>query len=69
MLRGLEGGVRIPVTATGYISDEGISLDVKLPRPEKDYRLDILLRASSQVQLRALLEEPAETERYSQQIR
>ena len=32
-----------PATATGSISDEGISLDVKLVQQKKDYRLDMAL--------------------------
>jgi hypothetical protein len=39
----LEGGSDIPATATGSISDEGISLDVKLIQQKKDYRLDMAL--------------------------
>ena len=39
----LEGGFDIPATATGSISDEGISLDVKLIQQKKDYRLDMAL--------------------------
>ncbi|MCX6678264.1 MAG: hypothetical protein NTU95_10045 [Methanothrix sp.] len=39
----LEGGSDIPATATGSISEEGISLDVKLIPQKKDYRLDMAL--------------------------
>jgi hypothetical protein len=39
----LEGGSDTPATATGFISDEGISLDVKLVQQKKDYRLDMAL--------------------------
>lgn len=39
----LEGGADTPATATGSISDEGISLDVKLVQQQKDYRLDMAL--------------------------
>jgi len=39
----LEGGLDSPATATGSISDEGISLDVKLIQQKKDYRLDMAL--------------------------
>ncbi len=39
----LEGGSDSPATATGSISDEGISLDVKLIQQKKDYRLDMAL--------------------------
>jgi len=39
----LEGGLDSPATATGSISDEGISLDVKLVQQKKDYRLDMAL--------------------------
>ncbi|MGB5100722.1 MAG: hypothetical protein WBN94_09025 [Methanothrix sp.] len=39
----LEGGSDIPATATGSVSDEGISLDVKLIQQKKDYRLDMAL--------------------------
>ena len=39
----LEGGSDTPATATGSISDEGISLDVKLVQQKKDYRLDMAL--------------------------
>jgi hypothetical protein len=42
----LEGGSDIPATATGSISDEGISLDVKLIQQKKDYRLDMALVSS-----------------------
>jgi hypothetical protein len=38
-----EGGSDSPATATGSISDEGISLDVKLIQQKKDYRLDMAL--------------------------
>ena len=37
----LEGGSDIPATATGSISDDGMSLDVKLSKQKKDYRLDM----------------------------
>ena len=39
----LEEGSDSPATATGSISDEGISLDVKLIQQKKDYRLDMAL--------------------------
>jgi hypothetical protein len=39
----LGGGLDSPATATGSISDEGISLDVKLIKQKKDYRLDMAL--------------------------
>lgn len=39
----LEDGTDIPATATGTISQEGISLDVKLTQQKKDYRLDMAL--------------------------
>jgi hypothetical protein len=39
----LEGGSDSPATATGSISDEGISLDVKLIPQKKDYRLNMAL--------------------------
>jgi hypothetical protein len=39
----LEGGADTPATATGSISEEGISLDVKLVQQQKDYRLDMSL--------------------------
>ena len=39
----IEGGSDSPATATGSISDEGISLDVKLIPLKKDYRLDLAL--------------------------
>ncbi len=39
----LAGGADTPATATGSISDEGISLDVKLVQQKKDYRLDMAL--------------------------
>jgi len=39
----LEGGADTPATATGSISDDGISLDVKLVQQQKDYRLDMAL--------------------------
>jgi hypothetical protein len=39
----LEGGSDSPATATGSVSDEGISLDVKLIQQKKDYRLDMAL--------------------------
>jgi len=42
----LEGGSDIPATATGSISDEGISLDVRLTSQKKDYRLDMALVSS-----------------------
>ena len=42
----IEGGLDIPATATGSISDEGISLDVKLVQQQKDYRLDMNLLSS-----------------------
>ena len=39
----LEEGSDSPATATGSISEEGISLDVKLIQQKKDYRLDMAL--------------------------
>ncbi|MFZ2473181.1 MAG: hypothetical protein WAW52_14720 [Methanothrix sp.] len=39
----LEGGSDSPATATGSVSDEGISLDVKLVQQKKDYKLDMAL--------------------------
>lgn len=39
----LKGGSDSPATATGSISDEGISLDIKLIQQKKDYRLDLAL--------------------------
>ncbi|MDD4651194.1 MAG: hypothetical protein PHQ34_03085 [Methanothrix sp.] len=39
----LEKASDTPATATGTISDEGISLDVKLVQQKKDYRLDLAL--------------------------
>ncbi len=39
----LEEGGDTPATATGSISEEGISLDVKLVQQQKDYRLDMAL--------------------------
>lgn len=39
----LEGSSDIPATATGTISDKGISLDVKMIQQKKDYRLDMAL--------------------------
>jgi len=39
----LDGGSDTPATATGSITDEGISLDVKLIQQKKDYRLDMAL--------------------------
>ena len=36
-----EKGSDIPATATGTISLDGISLDVKLTKQKKDYRLDL----------------------------
>ncbi len=43
----LEGGADTPATATGSISDEGISLDVKLVQQQKDYKLDMALVRSN----------------------
>ncbi|NTV79525.1 MAG: hypothetical protein HGA25_10450 [Clostridiales bacterium] len=37
----VEKGSDIPATATGSISEDGISLDVKLTKQNKDYRLDL----------------------------
>jgi hypothetical protein len=37
----VEKGSDIPATATGSISEDGISLDVKLTKQKKDYRLDL----------------------------
>jgi hypothetical protein len=42
----LDEGSDIPATATGFISDEGISLDLKLTAQKKDYRLDMALVSS-----------------------
>ncbi len=42
----LDRGSDTPATATGSISDEGISLDVKLVQQKKDYRLDMALVSS-----------------------
>jgi hypothetical protein len=42
----LDEGSDIPATATGSISDEGISLDLKLTAQKKDYRLDMALISS-----------------------
>lgn len=39
----LDGGLDSPATATGSISDEGISLDIKLVQQKKDYKLDMAL--------------------------
>ena len=39
----IERGADTPATATGSISDEGISLNVKLVQQQKDYRLDMAL--------------------------
>jgi hypothetical protein len=39
----LDGGSDTPATATGSISEEGISLDVKLVQQQKDYKLDMAL--------------------------
>lgn len=39
----IEDGADIPATATGTISQDGISLDVKLTQQKKDYRLDMAL--------------------------
>ncbi len=39
----LESGSDIPVTATGSISDDGVSLDVKMTQQKKDCRLDMAL--------------------------
>jgi len=39
----IEGGSDTPATATGSISDEGVSLDIKLVQQKKDYRLDMAL--------------------------
>jgi hypothetical protein len=39
----IERGSDTPATATGSISEEGISLDVKLVQQQKDYRLDMAL--------------------------
>lgn len=38
-----EIGSTIPATATGIISKDAVSLDVKLSREKKDYRLDMTL--------------------------
>lgn len=38
-----ERGSVIPATATGIISKDAVSLDVKLSREKKDYRLDLTL--------------------------
>ena len=39
----LEGGSDIPATATGTISEDSISLDVKLVKQKKDYKMDLAL--------------------------
>jgi len=39
----VEGGSDIPATATGTISEDSISLDVKLVQQKKDYKLDLAL--------------------------
>ena len=39
----VEGGSDIPATATGTISEDSISLDVKLVQLKKDYKLDLAL--------------------------
>jgi len=39
----IERGSDTPATATGSISNEGISLDVKLVQQQEDYRLDMAL--------------------------
>ena len=39
----VEGGMDIPATATGSISKDSVSLDVKLVRQKKDYKLDLAL--------------------------
>ena len=38
-----EMGSGVPATATGIISKDAVSLDVKLSREKKDYRLDLTL--------------------------
>lgn len=45
----LEEGSDSPATATGSISEDGISLDVKLIPQKKDYRLDMALVKSELV--------------------
>ena len=37
----VEGGMDIPATATGSISKDSVSLDVKLVKQKKDYKLDL----------------------------
>ena len=39
----VEGGMDIPATATGSISKDSVSLDVKLVKQKKDYKLDLSL--------------------------
>jgi len=45
----LDGGSDTPATVTGSISEDGISLDVKLIPQKKDYRLDMALVKSELV--------------------
>jgi hypothetical protein len=39
----VDGGSDIPATATGSISKDSVSLDVKLVKQKKDYKLDLAL--------------------------
>ena len=39
----VEGGSDIPATATGTISEDSVSLDVKMSKQKKDYKLDLAL--------------------------
>ena len=39
----IDGGSDIPATATGSISEGSVSLDVKLVKQKKDYKLDLAL--------------------------
>ena len=39
----LDGGSDVPATATGTISEDSVSLDVKLVKQKKDYKLDLAL--------------------------
>ena len=39
----VEGGSDIPATATGSITKDSVSLDVKLVKQKKDYKLDLAL--------------------------
>jgi hypothetical protein len=39
----IDGGMDVPATATGSISEGSVSLDVKLVKQKKDYKLDLAL--------------------------